>query len=248
MFEYHLRGLLSSISDGVGLEGFAQALLLGPLLEAKPLAVLVVAVNHGPRLSVLGSASFQDAGEHIASESVRLDEFFSRIVLAVSGGNKFNRPADELPTGLSFGASHYSVIPVRDHSIPRGFLLITHQGQWHGRQFSEEFSHALEALTLHAMQTALRSPAKGNRTYESESSLTERQLLILSKMHAGLTNYQIGHQLNVSESTVKQESIKIFRFLNVNKRKDAVEQALRLGLIERSEVFVNQSDEFEILS
>jgi DNA-binding CsgD family transcriptional regulator len=248
LIEHHLRGLLTAISDGIWLEGFAQALLLGPLLETKALAVMVVAVNPGPKLSVLGSASFQNAGEHISSEGVQLDDFFSRIVLAVSGGDRFNRPGDELPTDHRFGATHYSVIPVRDHSIPKGFLLIAHQGQWHGRQFTEEFSQALEALTLHAMEIALRSPGRANKMHNSESSLTERQVLILTKMCAGLTNYQIGHQINVSESTVKQESIRIFRFLNVNKRKDAVEQALRKGLIKRPEVFVNESNEFKTFS
>ena len=63
------------------------------------------------------------------------------------------------------------------------------------------------------------------------STITHRQLRILDEMAIGKTNGQIALSLNVSESTVKQESVRIFRILGVNSRQRAVSAAKDMGLI-----------------
>ncbi|MEY4294224.1 MAG: Bacterial regulatory protein luxR family, partial [Actinomycetota bacterium] len=50
-------------------------------------------------------------------------------------------------------------------------------------------------------------------------------------MAEGKTNQQIGRKLNLSESTIKQESVRIFRKLGVPNRIDATDVAKRNGLI-----------------
>jgi len=231
LIEKHLRGLLASISHGVGLDWFAQALLLGPLRDSRPVAVWLIAVEQGPTLRVLGSASLMGRDAYLSIDDEALYEIFLSTVLDVSGSERFNRDSDDLPTGLSCEAPKYSVLPVIDSSLPKGFVMVHHAKPWPREHLDEEFSQAIEAIALHAIEASERSHWKGRALESVASSLSERQRLILQKIAAGLTNYQIGHQINVSESTVKQECIKIFRFLNVNTRGQAVDAGLRLGII-----------------
>lgn len=66
---------------------------------------------------------------------------------------------------------------------------------------------------------------------EESGDLSNRQLTILQQMAEGKTNQQIGRYMNLSESTIKQESVKIFRKLGVPNRIDATDVAKRNGLI-----------------
>ena len=60
---------------------------------------------------------------------------------------------------------------------------------------------------------------------EPASQLSPRHFEILKFMKQGLTNREIGLKLSLSESTIRQENIKIFRFLNVGNRQEAVTAA-----------------------
>ena len=62
--------------------------------------------------------------------------------------------------------------------------------------------------------------------------LTKRQLLILSEMATSKTYYQIASRLSVSESLVKQEAGKIFRFVGGRTRSEVVYLAKNLKIIE----------------
>jgi DNA-binding CsgD family transcriptional regulator len=55
----------------------------------------------------------------------------------------------------------------------------------------------------------------------TNSTLTERQELILRMMSEDRTNLNIGELLGYSESTIRQESIRIYAVLNCNGREDA---------------------------
>lgn len=66
---------------------------------------------------------------------------------------------------------------------------------------------------------------------EENGELTERQYEILLGMARGETNAQIAHQLILSESSIKQESVRIFRALGVGSRQQAVAKARATGLL-----------------
>lgn len=55
----------------------------------------------------------------------------------------------------------------------------------------------------------------------SHAKLTERQIVILRMMSEGQTNTSIGIILGYSESTIRQETIKIFATLECNGRREA---------------------------
>jgi DNA-binding NarL/FixJ family response regulator len=56
----------------------------------------------------------------------------------------------------------------------------------------------------------------------SEDGLTERQTQIVRLMGEGKTNAAIARSLGYSESTIRQESMGIYRSLGVNNREEAV--------------------------
>lgn len=60
-------------------------------------------------------------------------------------------------------------------------------------------------------------------------ALTVRQMVILQAMARGLTNAQIAREINFSESTVRLESMTIYRYFGVHSRRDAVRAAQESG-------------------
>ena len=71
---------------------------------------------------------------------------------------------------------------------------------------------------------AQRRPAPGN--------LSDRQLRILGFMAKGLTNSQISKRVGFSESTVRQETMAIYRYFGVGGRREAVRLAGMRGMLD----------------
>lgn len=71
----------------------------------------------------------------------------------------------------------------------------------------------------------------GESELHEESRITSRDIQILSLMDEGLTHYEIGRVLNLSESTIKQTASLLYRKLGVAKKLDAIDQAKLLRLI-----------------
>jgi DNA-binding CsgD family transcriptional regulator len=62
-------------------------------------------------------------------------------------------------------------------------------------------------------------------------NLTSRQLRVLELMSIGKTNIAIAEIIGYSESTVRQETMAIYRILGVHDRNDACKVAYELGII-----------------
>jgi DNA-binding NarL/FixJ family response regulator len=62
--------------------------------------------------------------------------------------------------------------------------------------------------------------------------LTRRELAVLALVADGLGNREIGHELEISEHTVKFHLASIFGKLGASSRTEAVRRGLRLGLID----------------
>lgn len=82
-------------------------------------------------------------------------------------------------------------------------------------------------------QSAKRVGSNGawQRQSKERDHLTPRQLQVLSLMAEGKTNSQIARVLKFSESTVRQETMAIYRFLMVPGRHEAVEVARQRGVL-----------------
>jgi two-component system, NarL family, nitrate/nitrite response regulator NarL len=75
-----------------------------------------------------------------------------------------------------------------------------------------------------------RAAGRQERRRERASTLTERQLHVLSLMARGLTNKEICGVLGIAEGTVKTHIAAIFETLDVTNRTEAAVMARELGL------------------
>jgi two-component system, NarL family, response regulator LiaR len=114
---------------------------------------------------------------------------------------------------LRAGASGYLL---KDASIDdlHNAILRAYQGK---TVLSPEATQALVSATT-------RPPTLG---YD----LTEREIHILELMVRGLSNSQIGEQLHISRSTVKNHISSIFTKLNVNTRTEAAALAIKHEIV-----------------
>jgi DNA-binding NarL/FixJ family response regulator len=78
---------------------------------------------------------------------------------------------------------------------------------------------------------AATAPAPQGSTTPADIGLTERQAQILALMMKGEPNKKICRQLDLAESTVKNQVTVILRALNVTSRTQAVLEVARLGLV-----------------
>jgi DNA-binding CsgD family transcriptional regulator len=100
----------------------------------------------------------------------------------------------------------------------------------------------VSALFAEALQIACSQFVSSKRTFGADSrraasqnqhtptELSKRQLQILRHLDMDLTYAQIGRALHVSESLVKQEAGRVFRYLGINSRRDAVVVAQQRGI------------------
>jgi DNA-binding NarL/FixJ family response regulator len=76
------------------------------------------------------------------------------------------------------------------------------------------------------------APGAGGRVVMDGGALTGRQVEVLSAICKGLSNKEIGRQLDLSEKTVKAHVSAIFRVLNVVNRTQAANAARASGLVD----------------
>lgn len=77
-----------------------------------------------------------------------------------------------------------------------------------------------------------RNGMRRNRHVTSAPNLSDRQLQTLQLIERNLTMRQIASRIGFSESTVRMESLAIYRALGVHDRREAVAVGRKLGLLE----------------
>jgi DNA-binding CsgD family transcriptional regulator len=127
---------------------------------------------------------------------------------------------------------HLYAIPILKGDAPLGCALFCQKEKV--AEFPKEANLAMgQVLGLWLNSTGLTngfnvSPKNGEA---SPDSLTERQLRILETMSLGKTNAEIAQDMILSESSIRQETVKIYRALGVGSRTEAVKRALHLGIL-----------------
>src|SRR5690349_7593388 len=77
----------------------------------------------------------------------------------------------------------------------------------------------------------------GKPSHSSESlseSLSERELEILASLAEGLSNQEIANKLFLAEQTVRWYNSQIYSKMAVGNRKEALERAKTLGLLDKA--------------
>lgn len=127
---------------------------------------------------------------------------------------------------------HVYAIPILKGDLPLGSAMFCQREKIN--EFPREANLAMgQVLGLWLQSTGLTYGPNGSArsTEASPDELTNRQLKILERMAFGKTNAQIAQELILSESSIRQETVKIYRALGVGSRAEAVKRALHLGIL-----------------
>ena len=128
------------------------------------------------------------------------------------------------------GDRTFICFPIEKCGTPIAVLGIFSKSVIHPDAEVDSFLRAIgNVLSLHVYRKIDSAPESRNknskRTIESRgevnTKLTERQRLIWRLMSEERTNIGIGELLGYSESTIRQETIKIFAILNCHGREEA---------------------------
>jgi len=95
----------------------------------------------------------------------------------------------------------------------------------------EEFEQFLKVISEMFYSYFIRHESKFNHkkkfispTDHQSSSLSPRQNKIIEHLRRGRTNAEIANELGYSESLIRQETVKIYRTLNITGRKELLEE------------------------
>jgi DNA-binding NarL/FixJ family response regulator len=124
-------------------------------------------------------------------------------------------------------------VPFIANGVPRGFVALVIDDPSYEVEFPknlEELISKFGAFYLDTLDFGSMTNGKSLAAVGPED-LTTRQLNILSHIETGSVNLEIAKILMLSESTIRQETVKIYRALGVGNRQEAVRKAKALGLI-----------------
>jgi DNA-binding CsgD family transcriptional regulator len=125
-------------------------------------------------------------------------------------------------------------IPFIAHSVPVGLMTIVVEGkkfELRYLQVASEMFSKLGAFYLESLDLG-NKPQNGSGPSPANSDhLSTRQITILSHIQDGLVNMEIAKELLLSESTIRQETVRIYRVLGVGNRQDAVKRGQVLGIL-----------------
>lgn len=166
--------------------------------------------------SFLGSSIW---GDGLASKSVRV--------------NSPQFASHQNSDGLS---EHLLALPIHFSNTPLGLLLVASDGEL--SKTPNEVLSILSSLLGFVLKKGFGPGIHlnpGIKIIDSPEPLSSRQLRILELMANQQINAEIARELMMSESTIRQESVKIYRALGVSDRSSAVKRALEFGLLKNPE-------------
>ncbi len=130
-------------------------------------------------------------------------------------------------------------IPLLKDSIPVGALVLVVDSGVKGIPIHESLIPIISKLGTYCLTAFSGAPSRSTGNYSSVNreangeDLTSRQIKILDLMSEGMVNVEIARELMLSESTIRQETVRIYRALGVPNRTEAAKKGKALGLIKR---------------
>jgi DNA-binding CsgD family transcriptional regulator len=130
-------------------------------------------------------------------------------------------------SGVIFDPAHnLSVASINLDSSIKGFYLFQHASVFTpDENSSDQFEVFVNLMTVYLSAKLLRMSVAKTLTSPASldhiSMLTARQLLILAGMVEGKTNHELSVELGFSVSTIRHETMAIYKELGVSDRKEA---------------------------
>jgi DNA-binding CsgD family transcriptional regulator len=124
-------------------------------------------------------------------------------------------------------------VPFVSNNVPTGLMAIVLDDLSLKMEFSIGIAELFSKIGAFYLETLDFGGVSTGSIPEitSVEDLTSRQLLILSHIDHNLVNLEIAKILMLSESTIRQETVKIYRALGVSNRAEAASKARALGII-----------------
>ena len=124
-------------------------------------------------------------------------------------------------------------VPFIANGVPRGLVALFIDDASFEVEFPKELAELISKLGAFYLDTLDFGNMTNGHTLAAvgPEDLTTRQLNILAHIETGLVNLEIAKILMLSESTIRQETVKIYRALGVGNRQEAVRKAKSLGLL-----------------
>ncbi len=225
LFIDELSTLLASASSATDL---CRKLVHSDLTHPKTTGASIFSIDQQAQFTLIGSygkglpangVSVWD--EHPFGKAARSGVIYTETAQALDGGDV-----------------EVYCLPLTKGSEPIGMLCLTLQPGERMNLISPEALSVVSKITgiwldsLGLSSGISRGDSTGSATATPES-LTERQLTVLQLLAEGKTNAQIAQELILSESTIRQETVKIYRALGVKARGEAGKRAKHLGIISR---------------
>jgi DNA-binding CsgD family transcriptional regulator len=132
--------------------------------------------------------------------------------------------------------NHITLTALALDSAIKGFYLFQHGDHF---KSSEESAHYIQTLSSLLTLYLISKFPRGTTASllgavvktESATKLSARQLLILAGMVDGKTNPELSEALGYSVSTIRHETMDIFKQLGVSGRKEAAQSAIANNLL-----------------
>jgi len=160
-------------------------------------------------------------GQPIEGKEAKNVESLSQLV---SHSNIFGHLEE---SGVIFDPTHdLSVASINLDSSIKGFYLFQHTSVFSpDENSSDQFEVFSNLMTVYLSAKLLRMSVAKTLTSPASldhiSKLTARQLLILAGMVEGKTNHELSVELGFSVSTIRHETMAIYKDLGVSDRKEA---------------------------
>lgn len=114
-------------------------------------------------------------------------------------------------------------VPIEIQGMLMGALRITFSETKDLETISDEEAVAVATAASSFLGTELKAQRRKNYLNERQASeLSPRQLAVFERMSKGDVYSQIARDLHISESLVRLEASRIFRFLDVSNRSEAI--------------------------
>ena len=132
--------------------------------------------------------------------------------------------------------NHITLTAIALDSTIKGFYLFQHGIRYEASPKTTHYIQALSSLlTLYLISKfprGTKASLLGSEVRpESATNLSARQLMILAGMVDGKTNPELSEALGYSVSTIRHETMDIFKILGVADRKEAAKSAVAQGLL-----------------
>lgn len=140
--------------------------------------------------------------------------------------------------GASASASHKSAgprlvaaAPLRTSGVAKGAIQLVIDHPVDDRRVRQALSAIAAPVSLYLdLAQDGNTPITETKDHLPEAELSDRQKAVVGMLIEGMTNGQIAARLGFSESTVRQDTIAIYRHLGVSGRREVAHVAAARGL------------------